>query len=99
MCVFADFACFVVSICWRWKCRSRLWIFSAARASGAGGVITTEKDLVRLLPFRPFPLPVAFAPLIVEMESPAEFDAWLRARISVPTPPVVSAFRRKTDTE
>jgi len=56
-------------------------IFAAARASGAPGVITTEKDLVRLLPFRPFPVPVAFAPLVLEMESPAEFDAWLRSRV------------------
>ena len=56
-------------------------MFDTARATGAAGVITTEKDLVRLLPFRPFPLPVGFAPLVIEMESPAEFDAWLRARV------------------
>jgi tetraacyldisaccharide 4'-kinase len=56
-------------------------IFGTVRASGAAGVLTTEKDLVRLLPFRPFPLPVAFAPLVIEMEQAAEFDAWLRARV------------------
>jgi len=56
-------------------------IFAAARAAGARGVITTEKDYVRLLPFRPFRVPVAFAPLVIEIEQPAEFDAWLRARV------------------
>lgn len=52
-------------------------IFDAARASGAGVVVTTEKDLVRLLPFRPFPLPVACVPLTVEIDPAPTFDAWL----------------------
>src|SRR5205814_2371357 len=37
-------------------------IFRVAREQGAGLVVTTEKDLVRLLPFRPFPLSVAWVP-------------------------------------
>ena len=81
-------------------------MFAAARASGAAGVITTEKDMVRLLPFRPFQMAVAFAPLVLEMDGGAEFDAWLRARLSAHVPPVgsapilpvVSAFRRNGTT-
>ena len=30
--------------------------------------MTTEKDFVRLLPFRPFPVPVAYLPLTMELE-------------------------------
>lgn len=56
-------------------------IIDAARSSGAALVVTTEKDLVRLLPFRPFPLPVAFVPLHVEVEPAGTFDDWLRARL------------------
>ena len=36
-------------------------------------VLTTEKDLVRLLPLRPLPLPVAWVPLQVSIEPAAEF--------------------------
>jgi tetraacyldisaccharide 4'-kinase len=52
-------------------------IFSAARDAGAAVVLTTEKDFVRLLPFRPFPVPVAYVPLTVEIEPRAVFDEWL----------------------
>jgi tetraacyldisaccharide 4'-kinase len=56
-------------------------IVEAARASGAGVVVTTEKDLVRLLPFRPFPLPVACVPLTVEIDRSPAFDEWLNATL------------------
>ena len=56
-------------------------IFDTARISGARAVLTTEKDLVRLLPFRPFPLPVAYVPLAVDLESIATFDTWLGERL------------------
>lgn len=56
-------------------------IFAAARGAGARAVVTTEKDLVRLLPFRPFPLPVAYVPLALELDSVATFDAWLCERL------------------
>jgi tetraacyldisaccharide 4'-kinase len=56
-------------------------IVDAARAAGAASVLTTEKDFVRLLPFRPFPLPVGFVPLTMEPEPPAEFSAWLMASL------------------
>ncbi len=56
-------------------------IFDAARAVGASAVLTTEKDAVRLLPFRPFPIPVLFAPLVLDLDSITTFDAWLRERV------------------
>lgn len=56
-------------------------IAAAARASGARLLLTTEKDLVRLLPFRPFPLPVAHVPMTIEIEPPGALDAWLRTRL------------------
>ena len=52
-----------------------------ARAIGAAAVLTTEKDYVRLLPFRPFGLPIVVAPLTLEREGIETFDAWLRARL------------------
>ncbi len=38
---------------------------AAARRSGATLILTTEKDMMRLLPSRPLPLPVAWVPLEV----------------------------------
>jgi tetraacyldisaccharide 4'-kinase len=56
-------------------------IFQTARARGAAMVVTTEKDLVRLLPFRPFPMPVAYLPLAVSIEPAAAFEDWLLAAV------------------
>ena len=52
-----------------------------ARAAGASCLLTTEKDYVRLLPFRPFPLPVAVVPLTIEPEPLPEFNSWLIASL------------------
>jgi tetraacyldisaccharide 4'-kinase len=52
-------------------------IFAEARAAGAVAVLTTEKDYVRLLPFRPFTMPVGWLPLTMEPEPAAEFRQWL----------------------
>jgi tetraacyldisaccharide 4'-kinase len=52
-------------------------IAGAARASGARLILTTEKDLVRLLPFRPFAVPVAYAPMTLEIDRPGALDEWL----------------------
>jgi tetraacyldisaccharide 4'-kinase len=52
-------------------------IFRVARAEGARRVLTTEKDLVRLLPFRPFPVPVSWVPLTMEPDPLPEFRNWL----------------------
>ncbi len=43
--------------------------------------MTTEKDFVRLLPFRPFPFAVAYLPLTMEPEPAAEFRRWLDASL------------------
>ena len=56
-------------------------VFDTARIAGARAVLTTEKDLVRLLPFRPFPMPVAYVPLAVDLEPIATFDTWLGERL------------------
>jgi len=45
-------------------------------------VLTTEKDYVRLLPFRPFALPVGRVPLTMEPEPRAEFRQWLVSSIA-----------------
>jgi tetraacyldisaccharide 4'-kinase len=52
-------------------------IAGTARTSGARVILTTEKDLVRLLPFRPFGVPVASVPMTLEIDSPATLDEWL----------------------
>ena len=56
-------------------------IISQVQSAGAACVLTTEKDYVRLLPFRPFPVPVAFVPLTMEPEPLPDFAAWLSARL------------------
>jgi len=64
-------------------------IVRAAREAGAGLVLTTEKDLVRLLPFRPFEVPIAAVPLELRIEQPdparagaVPFGEWLAARLA-----------------
>jgi tetraacyldisaccharide 4'-kinase len=52
-------------------------IFGEARTSHAGAVLTTEKDYVRLLPFRPFPMRVGWVPLTMEPDPLPEFRRWL----------------------
>jgi tetraacyldisaccharide-1-P 4'-kinase len=53
----------------------------AAREAGASAVVTTEKDFVRLLPFRPFRVPVVALPLQLTIE-PLSFFDWLLARLA-----------------
>ena len=57
---------------------------SAARAAAAGAaaVLTTEKDYVRLLPHRPFPMPVGWVPLTMEPDPLAEFRHWLAGAVA-----------------
>jgi tetraacyldisaccharide 4'-kinase len=52
-------------------------IFERASAAGALAVLTTEKDFVRLLPHRPFPMPVGWVPLTMEPDPLPEFRRWL----------------------
>jgi tetraacyldisaccharide 4'-kinase len=57
-------------------------IVRAARATRAELVVTTEKDLMRLLPLRPIPAPLAWVPLNVRIEPELEFRSWLQSRIN-----------------
>jgi tetraacyldisaccharide 4'-kinase len=56
-------------------------IAGAVRVSGATLVLTTEKDLVRLLPFRPFGVPVAGVPMTLEIEPAGALDVWLEQTV------------------
>jgi tetraacyldisaccharide 4'-kinase len=56
-------------------------IAEAVRTSGAACVLTTEKDLMRLLPLRPLPFRVAVRPLHVRVE-PDTFMPWLLERLA-----------------
>jgi len=55
---------------------------AVTRGAGAVRVVTTEKDYVRLLPYRPFPLPVEPLPAAVQPEPAAEFAQWLLGEIA-----------------
>jgi len=50
--------------------------------SGAGVALTTEKDLMRLLPLAPLAAPVAWVPLEVTIEPADQFRAWLVERLA-----------------
>ena len=51
----------------------------AARAAGARTILTTEKDMVRLLPFRTLGIAVAYVPMTLAIDAPDTLDAWLSA--------------------
>jgi len=53
-----------------------------ARDVSATLVLTTEKDLVRLLPLRPFPIEIAAVPLEFAIEPQLAFREWLRTRLA-----------------
>ena len=57
-------------------------IGARAAAEGAGLVLTTEKDAVRLAPLAPFGFPVAAVPLRVAVEPADRFRAWLLDRVA-----------------
>jgi tetraacyldisaccharide 4'-kinase len=48
-----------------------------ASDAGAARIVTTDKDLVRLLPFRPWPVPIEAVPLSIALDDPASFTDWL----------------------
>jgi tetraacyldisaccharide-1-P 4'-kinase len=56
-------------------------IAGAATAAGARVIVTTEKDYVRLLPFRPFAMPIVAAPMTISLGNAASFDAWLEGAL------------------
>lgn len=56
-------------------------IASTARDAGCALVLTTEKDVVRLLPLRPLGVPIAWVPLQVQVRERERFAAWLAQRL------------------
>jgi tetraacyldisaccharide 4'-kinase len=66
----------------RYSPRDVAQIFEQARSARASAVLTTEKDLVRLLPFRPFPAVVAAVPLTMEPDPLSEFRQWLAGSVA-----------------
>ena len=56
-------------------------IVNHAVASGAARIVTTEKDAVRLLPFRPHSVPVVSVPLRLEPQPIEPFRDWLADEI------------------
>jgi tetraacyldisaccharide 4'-kinase len=56
-------------------------IVDRAGAAGARRIVTTEKDLVRLLRFRPFPMPIVTIPLRLEPQPLEAFREWLSGEI------------------
>ncbi len=59
-------------------------VHALCTSTGAAGVITTEKDWMRLLPLRPLGLPVAWRGVSVSIDPLDAFAAWLRSRVGVP---------------
>jgi len=86
----------------RYDARDVARIVGAARAAGAAALVTTEKDLMRLLPFRPLALPVMWVPLTVRIEPDDRFRSWLSAKLadarreSGPRPSTDSAGESRT---
>ena len=56
-------------------------ILERARRLGAVRIVTTEKDAVRLLQYRPFPVPLITVPLRLEPEPADAFRGWLSEAI------------------
>jgi tetraacyldisaccharide 4'-kinase len=52
------------------------------RARAAVAIVTTEKDFVRLLPFRPFPVPVVYMPIALEPSPLDQFTRWMTRELS-----------------
>lgn len=57
-------------------------IAARVKQSGAALALTTEKDVMRLLPWRPLPVPVAWVPLTVSIEPAEDFRLWLLWRLA-----------------
>ena len=72
----------------RYSARDVAEILAVARQAGARAIMTTEKDLMRLLPFRPLAMPVAWLPLSAVVEPVGAFRTWLQGRLpgAVPAP-------------
>jgi len=53
----------------------------AAREAGAGAVLTTEKDAMRLRALAPIPVLVAAVPLTITIDPPTAFRDWLLEKL------------------
>ena len=53
-----------------------------AQAHAVDAILTTEKDAVRLQPFATGSVPIAYVPLVVDVEPAASFDAWLMDQLA-----------------
>lgn len=62
-------------------------LVTAAVRSGAGAILTTEKDSMRLLAFRPWPLALAWLPVTSVVEPAPAFGEWLLTRVRAARPP------------
>ena len=65
----------------RYSSRDVAHLAAEAAKRGLARIVTTEKDFVRLLPFRPFPLPVLPLPMRLEPDPLDQFRAWLVAEL------------------
>jgi tetraacyldisaccharide 4'-kinase len=74
-------------------------IFERAAATGATAVLTTEKDLVRLLPHRPFPAPAGWVPLTMEPDPLPEFRRWLAGAVGAARDMILSPEPRPSNPE
>ncbi len=61
-------------------------LVSAAARSGAGAILTTEKDSMRLLAFRPWPMALAWLPVTSVVEPAPAFREWLLTRVRAARP-------------
>jgi tetraacyldisaccharide 4'-kinase len=57
-------------------------IAERVRTTGAAGVLTTEKDMVRLLRWRPLPFALAWRGVMASIEPAPEFAAFVRTRLA-----------------
>ncbi len=57
-------------------------VVAEAQAAGARFIMTTEKDLMRLVPLGEPALPLAWIPLRMSLEPSAEFKSWLAAELA-----------------
>ena len=74
-------------------------IFLRAAASGAAAVLTTEKDFVRLLPHRPFPMPAGRVPFTMEPDPLPEFRRWLAESVGAARDMILTPESRAANPE
>jgi len=65
----------------RYTSRDARRIMADAACMGAVSIVTTEKDYVRLLPFRPFPMPVVPIPITLTPDPLERFREWLMREV------------------